>query len=193
MQDLLLQFKNKLLTLGQVSENSWDAFKEILQLKTFDKNEHLVRCGNVEHKIHFIASGVVKVFVPHKDREMCTNFRFENQFASSFTSFIQQSPSAYSIRALVETQTLQINHDNLYRLYKEHSDTNLLGRVMMESLLIEKRQRELDLLLLSAEERYHKLVNEYPQYIQQIPLKNLASYLGIAQASLSRIRAKSIK
>lgn len=193
MQKTFLQFKQKLLGLGQVSDKTWLAFTEILHPKSFDKNTDLITCGQVEDSIHFITSGLVKVFVPHKDREMCTNFRFDNQFTSSLTSFIHQTESEYTITALLETHTLRISHADLYRLYDEHSDINLLGRVVMERLLIEKRQRELDLLLLSAEERYHKLVHEYPEYIQQISLKSLASFLGIAQASLSRIRAKSIK
>lgn len=193
MDGTFLQFKEKLLGLGVVSEKSWLAFTEILQPKTFQKNEELISCGQIEDNIHFITSGVVKVFVPHKDKEICTNFRFDNQFTSSLTSFLKQTASVYTITALIDTQALQISHSNLYRLYSDHSEINLLGRVVMERLLIEKRQRELDLLLLSAEERYHKMVHEYPEYIQQIPLKSLASFLGIAQASLSRIRAKSIK
>ena len=186
----LQQFKNVLYKLGSLKEDSWEAFSKKLCYKKVQKSKFLISLDEIENNIYFILKGAVRVFVPYENKELSTNFRFENQFTSSVTSFLQRSPSQYYIKTLIESELLYINHADLNYLYKTFLDINVLGRHVMEQLLIDKRQRELDFLTLSAEERYHKLLTENPEYVLQIPLKHIASFLGIAAESLSRIRAR---
>lgn len=184
------QFKEKLFGLGHISDESWAAFASCLSPKSFDKCQNLVEVGDVEDYIYYILSGAVKVYVPHKDKEICTNFRFDNQFTSSVTSFIERTPSEYTITALTDTSTLAFSHADLTHLYNTYPEINFLGRRVMEQLLIDKRRRELNFLMLSAKERYLKMMEEHPKYVRFLTSKNLASYLGITPESLSRIRGK---
>ena len=190
MKTSLGQFKEKLFGLGHISDESWSAFASCLSPKSFVKGQNLVEFGAIEDYIYYILTGAVKVYVPHKDKEICTNFRFDNQFTSSVTSFIERTPSEYTITALTDTSTLAFSHDDLTHLYNTYPEINFLGRRVMEQLLIDKRQRELNFLMLSAKERYLKMMEEYPKYVQFLTSKNLASYLGITPESLSRIRGK---
>ena len=186
------QFKRVLFKLGELSDPAWKAFANRMTFLKLDKGEVLTRAGEIEDKIYFIIRGAVNVYVIDNDREVSTNFRFANQFTSSLTSFLTRSPSQYWLRTLVASEFLVISHTELYWLYENFIEINTLGRVVMEVLLIDKRQRELDFLTLSAEERYLKLLDENPGYVQRIPLKYVASFLGITPESLSRIRAKHI-
>lgn len=190
LKSQLEAFRSKLAQLGPLSDEAWNAFASRMTHLRLDKDEVLTRAHQIEDKIYFILDGAVRVYVEKDDREICTNFRFENQFTSSVTSFLLRRPSQYWIRTQTRAEFLVISHTELYWLYENFVEINTLGRVVMEVLLIDKRQRELDFLTLSAEERYRKLVEERPKYVESIPLKYLASFLGITAESLSRIRAK---
>lgn len=186
----LERFKTKLFTLGTVSDESWDAFANCLEYKEVKKNAFLTQEGSVEDSIYFVLKGAIIVYVANGDKEVVTNFRFENEFTSSITSFLLEQPSQYFLKCMTDSAFLVLKRVKLYWLYNNYLDINTLGRVVMEKLLIDKRQRELDFLTLNAEERYKKLLDENPEYVQNIQLKQLASFLGIAPESLSRIRAK---
>jgi len=191
-ENQLIQFKKRLSQLGPLGEESWKAFSSKLKYCTLPKGEYLTELNEIEQRIYFITKGAVRVFVPSEERELSTNFRFDNQFTSSLTSFLTQEPSQYYIKTLIASEFLTVSHDDLYWLYDNYLEINVLGRVVMERLLIDKRQKELNFLTLSAEDRYKKLLEEHPDYVLQIPLKHLASFLGITPESLSRIRAKRI-
>lgn len=190
LQQHLISFRAKLEQLGRISDEAWKAFASRMTYLKLDKEEVLTRANQIEDKIYFILEGAVRVYVEKEERDICTNFRFENQFTSSITSFLSRRPSQYWIRTQTEAEFLVISHTELYWLYENFVEINTLGRVVMEVLLIDKRQRELDFLTLTAEERYNKLLLERPKYVENIPLKYLASFLGVTAESLSRIRAK---
>ena len=189
-KNYLDQFRAKLQQLGPLSDAAWMEFANRMTFLSLEKDEVLIREGQIEDKIYFIMKGAVRVYVVHEGKEICTNFRFDHEFTSSVTSFLTRRPSQYWIRTQLPTEFLVFSHTELHWLYENFIEINTLGRVVMEVLLIDKRQRELDFLTLSAEERYHKLLSDHPAYIQKIPLKHLASFMGITAESLSRIRAK---
>ena len=184
-------FRSMLERLGPLSDSAWQAFSERIGYREFKKDEILIEEGQVEQYIYFILKGAIRVYVTTESKEICTNFRFDNQFASSLTSFLTRRPSQYWLKTQLPTKLLTISHTDLYWLYDNFVEINTLGRVVMEVLLIDKRQRELNFLTLDAESRYQKMVEEHPLYVQKIPLKYVASFLGITAESLSRIRTKT--
>ena len=82
----------------------------------------------------------------------------------------------------------RIHFDDLQELYERSKVGNYLGGISAENLYVRKTQREISLLIHSAEERYNNLVKAYPHFIREIPLKHIASYIGITPQALSRIR-----
>jgi CRP-like cAMP-binding protein len=103
---------------------------------------------------------------------------------------LTQQPSEYQIEAITETVLWSISHADLQEIYAHTSIGNTLGRHASEGLYIKKTKRELSLLNQSAEDRYLNLFTEEPRLLQQIPLKYIASYIGITPQALSRIRAR---
>lgn len=164
-----------------------------MKLISVSKNQFLIQEKELENYIHFIIEGAVIVYLIKNEIEYVTNFRFTGQFTSSLNSFLLRPPSEYFIKTLVNSKFLSIAYDDLQYLYSKYPQINTLGRITMEKLLIEKRQREVDFMTLSAEERYYKLMYIHPEYILTIKQKHLASYLGITPESLSRIRKKAQK
>ncbi|WPO78061.1 hypothetical protein [Flavobacterium sp. KACC 22761] len=91
---------------------------------------------------------------------------------------------------MTECQLYSVSYDNLQRLYEKCETAKKLGRIATEYLLDKKVKRELDLLTKTPQQRYENLLLAQPKYIQQIPLKYLASYIGVVPETLSRIRKR---
>ena len=92
--------------------------------------------------------------------------------------------------ALTDCRLYSISHENLQELYEKCEITKKLGRLATEFLLSKKVKREIHLLTKTPLERYEDLLREQPKYIQHIPLKYLASYIGVVPETLSRIRKR---
>ncbi len=183
-------FKTALLNLGEIDDSVFDIFFSKTKTVEYPKNRFLIEPGRQEDYIYFIIDGGVIVYVEKGGVQYITNICFTNQFTSALNSFLVRLPSKYHIKTIVDSKFLAISYDDLQYIYREYPQINTLGRLMMERLLLEKRERELDFMILSAEERYNKLIKNHPKYIQQVKQKHLASFLGITPESLSRIRKK---
>ena len=105
-------------------------------------------------------------------------------------SFLTQEPTDLFTQAIENTELLSISHKNLYELYKNSNIGLSIGRIESESLFIHKQSQQIDLLNLTAEERYVKLLEKQPEIVLRTPQKHIASYLGITPESFSRIRKK---
>ena len=94
------------------------------------------------------------------------------------------------MEALTDMVVWRVHYDDLQMLYKTYSVGNLIGRLTVEKLYVEKLNREFSLLSETAEERYLKIMKEQPDLFQRLPLKHIASYMGITPQALSRIRKR---
>src|SRR5690606_27646299 len=106
----------------------------------------------------------------------------------AYNSFLTQTPSEYELQALTETVVWQISYEDLQKVYAQTKVGNYLGRCISEKLFVAKSKRELSLLKHTAKERYLNLFSEQPNVLTFIPLKYVASYIGITPQGLSRIR-----
>jgi CRP-like cAMP-binding protein len=105
---------------------------------------------------------------------------------------LTQTPSTYNIETLTETVLWRLTFNDLQVIYNETELGNIIGRQAGEELFLKKQKRELSLLNLTAEQRYLNLFSEQPKLIQKIPLKYIASYIGITPQALSRIRSRIV-
>lgn len=182
------QVKQALLQLDKHSGDNWHLFEPLLQPITFSSGSFLAHSGRVSSAIYFISSGIVRVFTVHEDKEVSLDFAFPGQFSTAYASFITQQPSAVTLQAITPVNGFAFYYADLQELYKKSHAAEHTGRLLAEYQYIRKYQRELAFLQYTARERYLQLLAEHPQVVQQIPVKYVASYLGIAPESLSRIR-----
>jgi CRP-like cAMP-binding protein len=161
------------------------SYARFSQLK---KNDLLIGIGEVENQVHFIVEGVTRSFFFAGEKEISFEFYFSGSFISAYASFLSRTPTEHAIEAFTPLTLISVNHEDLMALYAQSRRFEQVGRILTEAQFKKSSDRVKDLLSLSATERYAKLLNAHPQYVQQIPLKYLASYLNITPESLSRIR-----
>lgn len=172
----------------KLRQSEWEFIAARFERKVFAKNQIITRQGETEHYLSFIETGIVRFYIPGDEHELTFNFSFDKEFTSAYDSFLTQTPSEYALQALTETVTWQISYVDLQKVYAQTEAGNYLGRFASEKLFLAKSRRELSLLKYNAKERYLKLFSEQPDILKYIPLKYVASYIGITPQGLSRIR-----
>lgn len=159
-------------------------------LKNFGKNEEIQSIGATCRTIYFIVSGVGRIYYLKDGVEVTEYFAFPNELIIRAESLFTQLPSKKAIQALEESEVVAISAEPLFRLFERHHDLERLFHKLIQQAYVETLKRLENIQFLTAEERYEKLLEEKPELIQKIPLKHVASFLGITQVSLSRIRGQ---
>ena len=172
----------------KLKEPEWEFIASHFDRKVFAKKQIVTREGETENYLSFIESGIVRFYIPDEEKELTFNFSFNKEFTCAYDSFLTQTPSEYALQALTKTVVWQISYSNLQKVYAQTKVGNHLGRFASEKLFLAKSKRELSLLKHTAKERYLNLFNEQPEILKFIPLKYVASYIGITPQGLSRIR-----
>lgn len=173
-----------------ISEQEMNAIMEIIHSASCGKNEILQRQGEIPKRAAFIVKGAVRVyFTDDKGLEHTTAFIFENHPIVPFDSFAQQTPAPLSAITLEPTELIWASHADFFNFLEtfpkyETVLRNILSKYM--SLLGEQSKL---LRISSSRERYEALCRMRPDVIQRVPLKHIASYLGMALETVSRVRA----
>ncbi|GAL86721.1 cAMP-binding protein [Sporocytophaga myxococcoides] len=185
--DLIRNLFEKSVTL---SDEDWEIFSSKLLRQEFAPKAVLLETGHTENYLSFIEKGIVRFYIPKEDNDLTFSFSFHNGFVSAYDSFLSRKPSGYKVETITETILWRLTYQDLQIIYSETEAGNKIGRFASEDLFQKKAKRELSFLNESPEERYLKLFTEQPHLIQQIPLKYIASYIGITPQALSRIRKR---
>ncbi len=166
--------------------------EEVLPFETpiisFKKHDEISSLGEIEKYGYFIQSGIVQAAIENHGEEKIIDFFFPNQFFSSYTSFLMQTPSDVIISAVTNCTVEVINLQQLQAAYKTSLVCNQLGRYAIEKVYIKRIEREKSFLTKSAPEKYLELITYHPEIVELMPVGKVAKYLGIHPESLSRIR-----
>jgi CRP-like cAMP-binding protein len=161
-----------------------------LQEIKLDKNATLLKTGKVENYLYFISKGIIRLYISKVESDLTFGFLFENEFVTGYDSFLTQMPSEYEIETLTESVLWRISKKDLVEVYERINNGNIIGLKMAENMFLIKSKREISLLSKTAEERYLDLFIDRPKLLQKIPLKYIASYIGVTPQALSRIRKR---
>lgn len=165
-------------------------FQKIMKKTSFQKNELLHKEGEVCNHLFLIEKGITRAFY-HKDgKDITAHFAVENGTTTAIDSFIQRKNSRYNIEVLEKSDIISISHHDLHQLLEEKPHYEKYVRIFLEQIYIDLAERIEDLLFHSAKERYDKLVKNTPNLLQRVNLKHIASFIGITQETLSRIRTQ---
>ncbi|MCC9138658.1 Crp/Fnr family transcriptional regulator [Pontibacter silvestris] len=139
-----------------------------------------------------VIKGIFRVYYydPETDEEKNIFFFSEGQFIVSFRSFIYQHPCNYYIEALEDAEILYVPYQDLQNLYLNHKPWERFGRILAEHFFNQSQGRAEDLLFLTHEQRYLNLLKEHPNIVQRVASFHIASFLGIKNQSLSRIKKR---
>ena len=171
-------------------ESDLTEFLNCVKIRKFSANDIIISHGQLENYLSFIDNGIVRYYVIANDKEITFDFAFENTFYCAYDSFYSQTKTKGYIQAITDCEMYSISYGQLQSLYKKCETAKQLGRIATEFLLSKKVKRELYLLTKTPEERYLAMLKEQPKFIQHIPQKFLASYIGVVPETLSRIRKR---
>lgn len=177
-------------TIVELSEEDWQLFSSNLIHEKLSKKTILLKKGQTEQFLSFIEAGLVRYYIPKAEYDLTFDFVFEDEFMGAYDSYITQTPCAYNVETLCDTILWRISYLDLQEIYAKTKSGNTIGRYESELLFLKKYERELSLLNETAEQRYLNLLEKQPRLIREIPLKYLASYIGITPQALSRIRKR---
>lgn len=157
--------------------------------RTMRRHEFFIREGEACKEIAFIQSGLFRSFyLSDSGAEITYCFRFQQEFLAAYSAFISGKASMENMQALGPASLLVIQKSDMDTYLSEKPNWIKFLKIIAEQQYIELEQRIFQLQRNSAAERYSRLLEHQPEYIQQIPLQHLASFLGISQRHLSRIR-----
>jgi len=176
--------------ISPMNNSDWEFFSSKLQEVKLEKNTTLLKTGKVENYLSFISKGIIRLYLPKVESDLTFGFLFENEFVTGYDSFLSQMPSEHQIETLTESILWRISKKDLEEVYERTNNGNIIGRKMAENMFLIKSKREISLLNKTAEERYLNLFIDRPKLLQQIPLKYIASYIGVTPQALSRIRKR---
>lgn len=185
--DSLVSFLKKLQPISSEAETE---LLGLCELKNYVKNEEIQAIGATCKTIYFMVSGVGRIYYLKDGVEVTEYFAFPNELIIRAESLFTQNPSKKAIQVLEDSQVVAISAEPLFRLFEKHHDLERLFHKLIQQAYVETLKRLENIQFLTAEERYEKLLEEKPELIQKIPLKHVASFLGITQVSLSRIRGQ---
>jgi CRP-like cAMP-binding protein len=157
--------------------------------RQFNKNDFLLREGKICDEYLFLENGCMRSFAHDTDgNDITTNFYNNNQVVFEVSSFFNRTPSKENIQALTECRGWCLTYQELNRLFHEVHEFRDFGRHILVRGFSALKNRMLSMITETAEERYAGLLKSNPEIFAFAPLKNIATYLGITDTSLSRIR-----
>lgn len=168
--------------------NILSSFKYI----TLKKNEFLVEKGTICSYFCYIEEGILQHAIPIQGEEKTTYLALENTVTTALKSFKQKIPSRKSIKALCTCKLWVLELDVFQNLMNTNKAFQTYYHILIENQIFLIDDYRINLLTLSPEDRYSELLQNHPSLLQQIPLHYLASFLGISNRHMSRIR-KNIK
>ncbi|MDC3253816.1 Crp/Fnr family transcriptional regulator [bacterium] len=160
--------------------------------KSAKTGDYIIQEGEVCRKIFFLEEGCMCMVYERDNKSFIKDFIFNNSFASVYESFITSEPARYSLKAITHCKYQSIALHDLEKAYQSIPQLKSLAAKQTEAAYLNITRRMESLITLSAEQRYLELMERRPRLLSEIPLYLIASYLGITDVALSRIRRKII-
>lgn len=187
----MTSFFDTVSQLTHLTPEGRDALASVLKLKEINRGEVLLNVDTVCNHVFYIESGLTRTFYYKDGRDVTDWISTEGTFACSIVSFITRQPDRRGIEALENCRIYSVHYNDLEKLYAKYHDIERLGRMLVSTGLVQLQKRFDDLHFATARERYMQILTETPSLVQRVPLGILASFLGITQETLSRIRSQA--
>lgn len=182
-------FHDYLQSLHPITEGDWDLLSAGLSVRTVKEGTVLLPEGKVAKEMFFVSKGVLRL-VKHADtgEDITLFFLKENKCATVLDSYSQGIPAMYGLEAACDAELVVLHKEQLLRIYEKIPYLHALITGINQQVLMEKMQTRNEYTGLDATQRYRHFMQREPDIAARVPLSTIASFLGITQQSLSRIR-----
>ena len=173
-----------------IEEGDIELLHKYFQPREFKKGDFLATANEVCNDIIFIGEGYFQCYVLNDIEEKTIDIIGCVDFITALSSFITRVPNDEYIQAITDAKTLSINYDDLQALYDHSKGWERLGRTLMENQFVREQKLVISFVKHTAQMRYENLISNRPDLFQHVPLRIIASFIGVTPETLSRIRAK---
>jgi CRP-like cAMP-binding protein len=180
---------SKIVQLSKLSKEAENFLTNSIESFHFKKNETVLQQHSICNYLYYVKSGILGSYYHTEEKEVCNWIAAENDFATSYYSFISRKSSFEIIECYEDTELQAISYSKVQEMYSLFPETERAGRLIFEEYYLRLEERLLSIQFKSAKERYDLLMKRSPQFILRAPLGRIASYLGMSQETLSRIRS----
>ncbi len=175
-----------------------DSEKEFIlsktEVKEYKAKTLLHSAGEICKHSYFVNSGIVRSFnINDHIVEHVLHFACEGWWIGDMYSLLSQKPGNLFIEVLEDAEVVLLSKENQEILYHEIPKLERFFRILMEKSLVAHQERLMDNLSLSAEERFEKFCNRYPSLIQNVPQKQIASYIGVTPEFFSKMKSRLLR
>lgn len=175
------------VTLNEQEENQ---FKSLWSEKIFNQYDLITEAGSIERYFYFVLEGVQAIYILNeKGEKVVLGFSYSGSPSGAFDSFIKKQASDTFLEALKPSKMLAISYEEYQSLFEKHQEFYMWGHEFFQNILFGRLHREVELLTLSAEQRYKTFMQRCPDELKVIPQKYLASYLNMKPETFSRLRS----
>jgi CRP-like cAMP-binding protein len=191
--ELLVPLLNLLDQIKPMHASLKEAITDHFKFAEIEKGKVLLKEGNVCTHVWFLAKGLLRSYHNIGEKEITSRIMFTNHVVISPGSFFTQTPATESIEALSDCHVATMCFDDLQKIYAAFPEFNLHTRIITEQYFYKQEQRLYMLRKHDAVAKYHFFLENYADYLKDIPQKYIASFLNIAPETLSRTRSKLSK
>ncbi len=190
---LMKALRQYLEMVGHLSEEDIQSLLAFVRFQKLKKGDFFIREGQVSKEVGFLVSGLIRsYYTTNSGEEITYCFRFPNDMIAAYSSFITGNKTDENLQAISEVELLVFSKQELNKLANDSLNWTKFLKEIAELQYIELEKRIFQLQKTTALQRYEDLLQNQPEYVQKIPLQYLASYLGITQRHLSRIRKEFV-
>jgi len=180
----------KLNTLSPLSEELTERLRSITKIVTYPAGAFILKEGQVCSKACLVIKGLARSYYINEGRDITSRFMDEGFIITSWISYYTQQPGNEFIVAMEETTLTCVEYAEIQKLYIDFPEFNIIGRRQVEFAFYQSEERTQLLRKHTAEEKYRLFFEHHPTLLQRVPLKNIATYLGMNEETLSRVRSK---
>lgn len=184
---LVLDYLNGIYPLNKLLTSY---LSEKLTTVSIKKGRYLVSPLDKEEQLFFLVKGVVRGFTKLGDKKITTWLETENNWIGRIRNFDYPGDAEEYIEAIEDCKLICIDRKILQQIYENYIEVNFIGRIVVERSYAAAEERAFIARLPSARSKYMRFLQTYPHMMERIPLKHIASFLGVSEETLSRVRTK---
>lgn len=186
--------ENHVKSYVSLSEDEILTLNSLVQYREIKKNQYLIHEGGVAAMSSYILSGCLRTYIiDNKGTEHILGFSTPGWWTGNLQNFYNDEPSQLNIQAILDTEILYFTKETKEKLFMSSAVFERYFRILSERSLIAFEARTLEILSLSAEERYWKFYNKYPDLMLKLPQKYIAGYIGVTPEFLSKMKSNGLR